>query len=256
MNTTDTLIGVMNVQGGPQIKGKVSIYGDSTTFGGAYKNDPTETYTPDGRYSPTIAQQILALSNGKITGINDYSHGGNSFELNWDGTVAGVPLFNGLNFAQHISAVDDAEIVIIRLGGNDVPGGWSDWGNYQGGMEADYLNVAASCKMHVDAVRAAGKKVLLVGTPYFNIDNLASYFQLPLATAIDVGQRMRNANTCVRIVAGLYVVPNISTHGWGGDGKHPATSSTYVPDGVHMKQQYLNQIAAYLTQEIISIFEL
>lgn len=216
------------------VPGKVSLYGDSTTAGRNY------------------AERMMARAAGKLAGVSDYARGGNSFA---DNLVGAGNLFGGLTFAQHVAEVDDAQICLIRLGGNCVPGGWVP-GDIQACLGADYLQIAGECLQHVQIAQAAGKRVVLVGTPYAHLDTLARCYGLAQAQAATELQRARNANTAIRCVASVTAVPFIATHGWGGDGKHPSADASSVIDGIHPSPGYAAAVADYLADEIVAMFGL
>lgn len=219
------------------ITNKISLYGDSVT---ANKD-----------YGP----RMMARSGGKITGYNDYSRGGNTFAGNLAGTHEAGPLFNGLTFPQHIAQVDDCDIVVLRLGGNSIPYGWIA-NDAQAASDADYLQIAAECLLHVQHSHAVGKRVVLVGTPFMSIASLMAYHGMTEAQAVLLTQRVRNVNTVIRIVGGLYGVPFIATSGWGGAGGHPTGQAADAPDGVHPEPAYADAVADYMADQIVSIFGL
>jgi lysophospholipase L1-like esterase len=219
------------------ITNKVSLYGDSVTANKGY------------------GARLIARAGGKITGVNDYARGGNSFAGNLAGTHPDGPLFNGLNFQRHISSVDDCDIVVLRLGGNSAPGGWVD-GDPQAAGGADYLQIAAEALLHVQHAHAAGKRVVLVGTPYVNVASAMNYYGITEGQAVMIAQRMRNVNTALRCLGGFYGVPFIATHGYGGAGGHPTPQASDVPDGVHPEAAYANAVADYLADQIVTTFGL
>lgn len=214
------------------IPGKISLYGDSTTAGRGF------------------GPRMLARQPNRIKAVNDYARGGNSFADNLAGRNQ---LFNGLTFQQHVNEVDDAEVVVIRLGGNCVPGGWKT-GDIQGCLEADYLDIAAECLQHVQFARGAQKKPVLVGTPYTNIESAVNYYGMTTERAVTEFQRVRNANTAIRCVSGVYRVPFIATFGYGGNGGYPEPTAADVPDGVHPTEEYGHKVADYLADQLVSIF--
>jgi lysophospholipase L1-like esterase len=219
------------------IRNKVSLYGDSVSAG------------------PLCPARIMRRGAGRIQGVTNYSMGGNTFTANLKGQLLGQPLFNGLDFAAHMSSVDDADIVVLRLGANSVPAGWVAHDS-QSCLGADYLEIAAEIVHHVQITRAVGKRVVLVGTPYTNIESYMRYYGVTEASAINVFQRARNVNSYIRVVCAYMGAPFIATHGQGGDGLHPPAGPADVPDGVHPSPAYHDAIADYLADSIIRTFRL
>ncbi len=221
----------------PNITNKVSLYGDSVTAAADYPS------------------RMMSRAPGKFAGIVSYARGGNTFAANLSGRLFDLPLFNGLDFATHIAKVDDADIVVIRLGGNSVPAGW-DKDDSQACLGADYLDICAEIFLHVQYVRAAGKRLVLVGTPYTNIASYMSYWGLPEGRAVTDLQRIRHANSGIRYVCATLGVPFIATHGQGGDGRHPPAGAADVPDGVHPSPQYHDAVGDYLAGAIVRALKL
>ncbi len=221
----------------PKIANKVSLYGDSVTSSANY------------------SARMMRRAAGKLTGVTNYARGGNTLAGNLKGQLLGQPLFNGLDFASHIALVDDADIVLLRLGGNSLPAGWVE-DDAQACLGADYLDIGAEAMQHVQFARAAGKRVVMVGTPYLNIQSYMRYYGASEGRAATDLQRTRNVNSHLRVVSAIMGVPFIGTHGLGGDGLHPSAGPADVPDGVHPSPAYHDAIGDYLADSIVRIFKL
>jgi lysophospholipase L1-like esterase len=220
-----------------KVRNKLSLYGDSVSAG------------------PGNSARMSHRAAGRFAGITNFSMGGNTFATNLKGQLLGQPLFNGLDFANHVATADDADIVMFRLGANSVPAGWVS-SDPQASLGTDYLDIAAEIVHHVQFAKAAGKRVVMVGTPYVNIQSYMRYYDVTEASAINVFHRTRNVNSHIRMVSALLGVPYIATHGHGGDGLHPPAGAADVPDGVHPSPGYHDAIADYLADAVVRTFGL
>lgn len=262
-----------------KVANKVSIYGDSMRT------------APVGGQSTA---ERLRLNPKFSAGVNDFAVGGTAFYGTLRGTTAvgpgtgGTNLWGGLDFQTHLAASDDGDIVVISLGGNDQPAGVDQTTgafianlppgtDSQGYVGADALSIAADCLTVCQKVVAAGKRPILVTTPY---TNLAALLASPLGAYSDtllnpsapapplytVQQRTAMASAfmdkvtiirlAIRIVAGQQGYPYILP--FGAPGPVPSTMPTAlsVIDGVHPTVAYSNAVSDFIGTEIVRIFGL
>jgi lysophospholipase L1-like esterase len=209
------------------------------------------------------AARIAAFS-AKIPGFNDYAQGGNSISRNLTGFNSGKPLFGGLTFQQHVQAVDDADIVIIHLGGNDqpqaidgslIPAGAAP----QAYLGSDGLQIAADALLTFQYAKAAGKRVLACGTPYVDIA-LAATVLFPHEDAdgaLGFINRMNIVNTGLRCASSVVAdVKFVATYGAPSRPDQPRAGSASTWDGIHPTLEYSHAVSDFIASEIIRLFRL
>lgn len=236
------------------ISRKVGVYGDSTSI------------AQEG--SLDRAARIYAYNPPKFgnAGYNNCSYGGLSLYHNYNVNVYKDNLAQASAFPGYIANIDDSDIVVIILGGNDpvisatgtpLDGSAPTAASYIG---CDNLNVGALYLQHVQQIRAAGKRPVLVGMPYYDPDRaLASggiYYAEPPETARAFSVRLAANNTALRCVAGLQNVPFIATYGWGGAGGYPVGDYGSTQDGIHPTKAYSEAVSDYIAAQLINIFSL
>lgn len=254
-----------------KITNKVSIYGDSMRV------------APSGG-SSTAARLLL---NPKFSaGVNDFAVGGTTFwghHRGYTGTGASNPgtlMWGGLDFAGKLT-VDDCDICVVSLGGNDQPAGIVagthtpvvNLGNgtyVQNFVGSDFLQIAADCLVMVQTASAAGKRPVLVGLPYVNETKLLAsgggIYGADVFPTYTTEQRTSMAhglvlkfeavNAAVRIVSGLQGVPIIVPYGSPIAPNMVVPSTSSVIDGVHPTVAYSNDISDWIGTEIVRIFSL
>ena len=155
------------------VTNKISVYGDSTAI--------------SQLGSQTRAQRIAAYS-AKFNGYNDYAVGGTSFAsmfLGQDGLGNPLPGWNNRNFQQQI-AVDDCDICIFNLGGNDKANGVSGALLQANAVPEDYvgsdgLTIASNALQMIQFAVAAGKRMVVCGVPFFDaVQSVAYYGGVPV----------------------------------------------------------------------------
>lgn len=236
----------------PKIVNKISVYGDSVCT--------------SQQGSQSRAQRI-ASQLGRGAGYNDYAVGGQTLASTLAGvvTATGAPMFGGLTFAQHISTVDDSDICIISLGGNDAPtyngSALSPRSSPEAYLRGEFLPIAADALQLCQHAKAAGKRVLVVGVPYLSPSVLASSSGL-LAGNLDAAKgyaaRFTAANTALRCAAGFHGSPFVYTYGGTPSPVGPAptgyTDFAAVYDGLHPTLAYSHAVSDFLAAHINAIF--
>lgn len=256
----------------PKVTNKVSVYGDSM-----------RAANPAIGLSSTA--QRMRLSPKFSAGVNDFAVGGTSFY----GTLRGLSgfsaaspgslLWGGRDFQAQM-AVDDCDIVVISLGGNDQPAGIQPGTSTaitnlgpgtpgEGYVGSDYLSIAADCLVMTQHARAAGKRPVLVGAPYMSLDKLlASGGGLYGADVVGGTEQSRRdmalgaiskvvaVNSFIRIVGGLQGVPVIVPYGSPIAPNMVPASSASVTDGVHHTQAYGHALSDWIGTEVARIFAL
>lgn len=245
----------------PKIARKISVYGDSVS---------TQQPSHWGR------AQYIGNSPGFYAGYNDYAFGGQTTRDTLQGVkTTGGFLFGGLTFEQHIKTVDDSDIVLIALGGNDAP----FWGgtyapmpstafpeNYLG---AEFQAIAESLLIMVQHAKAAGKRVAIVGMPYMNIERAiqpdgvipeyppaGGHNPNALLMARGFATKIVGNNVTNRLVAAMAGVPYIATFGSPATAGQPATGFGSTIDGLHPTSTYSNDVNFYIAAQLKIIFGL
>jgi hypothetical protein len=125
---------------------------------------------------------------------------------------------------------------------------------------SDNLPIALLYLQHVQMARAAGKRPVLVGLPYYNPDRSIApggvFAGEPIEKARALAVRIAANNTALRCVAGINGVPFIATYGWGGAGGHPAAGYDSTQNGIHPTRAYSEAVSDYIAAQLISIFSL
>jgi len=255
-----------------KVTNKVSVYGDSMRT------------APAGGQS-TAAR--LRLNPKFSAGVNDFAVPGTAFYGTLRGTTAtgatsvGTNLWGGSDFEAHLAASDDGDIVVISLGGNDQPAGvdqttgafianLASGTDSQGYVGADALSIAADCLVMCQKVVAAGKRPVLVTTPYTNLTAfLASPYGAFSATffpGLSVEQRTAAASAymdkvtairlAIRIIAGLHGYPYILPFGAPGPVPSTMPTASSVIEGAHPTVTYSNEVSDFIGTEIVRIFGL
>lgn len=235
----------------PKIINKVSVYGDSTCI--------------SQQGSQPRAQRIAAFSS-KFVGYNDSAQGGHSLSANLNETVYLNLVPQNIAFPTYIGSNDNSDIVVINLGGNDAPTGADGMpippsaANASAYLGCDALAIAGLVRVHVSTARAACKRPVLVGMPYFNADRALAtggvYEGSADAFARAFTCRLAVNNLAVRAIAGVDGVPFIATYGYGGAGGHPVADYNSTWDGIHPTIAYTHAVSDYIAQQIIMIFGL
>ncbi len=255
-----------------KVTNKVSVYGDSM-----------RTAPPGGQSTA----ERLRLNSKFSAGVNDFAVGGTAFYGTLRGTTAtgatstGVTnLWGGLDFEAHLAS-DDGDIVVISLGGNDQPAGvnqttgafienLASGTDSQGYVGADALSIAADCLTMCQKVVAAGKRPVLVTTPYTNLTAfLASpngAFSATAFPSLTVEQRTAAASAymdkatvirlAIRIISGQQGYPYILPFGAPGPVPSTMPTASSVIDGVHPTVTYSNAVSDFIGTEIVRIFGL
>lgn len=246
----------------PKIARKVSVFGDSVS---------TAQPTHWGR------AQYIAGTVGFQAGYNDHAYGGQRAQDTLIGkiSVSGANMFGGLTFEQHIKTVDDSDIVVIALGGNDAP----FWGgtyaqipstalpeNYVG---AEFQHIAEPILLMAQHAKAAGKRPVIIGMPYINIeraiqpDGLIPEWPVggghnPQALTMARGfvTRAVGTNVVARLVAGFYGVPFIASFGSPAEAGQPSAGFGSTIDGLHPGAAYASAVNEYIAQRAKVIFGL
>lgn len=258
-----------------KVTNKVSVYGDSM------------------RTAPQVAggqstAERLRLNPKFSAGVNDFAVGGTSFYGTLRGTTAAgatstgfTNLWDSWDFAEHLAGSDDGDIVVISLGGNDQPAGVNQTTgafienlppstDSQGYVGADALSIAADCLTMCDYVVGAGKRPVLVATPYTNMTAfLASpngAFSATAFPSLTVEQRTAMASAfmdkatmirlAIRIISGQQGYPYILPFGAPGPVPSTMPTASSVIDGVHPTVTYSNAVSDFIGTEIVRIFGL
>lgn len=260
-----------------KVTNKVSIYGDSMRI------------APPGGQSTA---ERLRLNPKFSAGVNDFAVGGTSFYGTLRGTTAagatstGVTnLWNDWDFLEHLGLFDDGDIVVISLGGNDQPAGVNQTTgafienlgpgtDSQGYVGADALSIAADCLSMCQVVVTAGKRPVLVTTPYTNLtallaDPVGAYSDALLNHPVwmyTVEQRTAMASAfmdkatmirlAIRIISGQQNYPYILPFGVPGPVPSTMPTASSVIDGVHPTVTYSNAVSDFIGTEIVRIFGL
>lgn len=246
----------------PKIARKISVYGDSVS---------TQQPSHWGR------AQYIANSPGFHAGYNDHAYGGQTTRDTLAGirTATGGQLFGGKNFEQHIKTVDDSDIVLIALGGNDAPfwgGTWSPMPstafpeNYLG---AEFQAIAEALLLMVQHAKAAGKRVAIVGMPYMNIERAiqpdgvvpewppgGSHNPNALLMARGFATKIVGNNVTNRLVSAMAGVPFVATFGSPSEPGMPAAGFGSTIDGLHPGAAYSNEVNFFLAARLKTIFGL
>jgi hypothetical protein len=240
------------------IPNKISVYSDSTGYG-------HQGHLPR-------AARIFQRGAGKFSGYNDYTLGGNSWASNLIGRREdGNLVFGGLTFQQHINTVDDADIVIFTLGFNDVHTKRDGTVLESSSIPEDYigsdgLTVAANAMMHIQYARAAGKRVVVVGTPFIDpVKMIDPHVGMMKGSSVGVGlnyiNRTNITNTALRLVAAyanaVYGrVSFIAQYGAPVSVGQPAADASSTQDGIHPTGVYGDAVNDHLADRIIVIHNL
>lgn len=220
------------------IPNKISVYGDSVALGLAAR----------------IAQHPA------FCGFNDYARGGNSLAANLAGDCAG-PLFGGLTFAEHIATVDDADIVVLHLGGNDQMTARTGAALGPGAVPLDFigsdgLQIAADALVHIQHAKAAGKRVVVCGIPYLDPVKLQSVMGLTPDQVDGIVVRAVTINMGLRCVVGLTGVCFVATYGAPVSAGQPIPGADSTVDGVHPSPAYADAVGAFLANHIAQHFNI
>lgn len=235
----------------PKISNRVSVYGDSTSI--------------SQQGSQPRAQRIAAFGS-KFFGYNDCAYGGHSLNANYNQTVYRNLVMQNIPFSTYIGANDDSDIVVIHLGANDAPTGADGLlvppsaANASAYLGCDALAIAGLVRNHVSTARAAGKRPVLVGMPYFNADRALAgggvYAGSAEAVARGFTCRLALNNLAIRAISGIDGVPFIATYGHGGAGGHPPADYNSTWDGIHPTLAYSHAVSDYIAQQILTLLGL
>lgn len=236
----------------PKVTNKISVYGDSVCT--------------SQQGSQPRAQRIAAQL-GRGAGFNDYAVGGQTLASTLAGvvTATGAPMFGGRTFEQHIKTVDDCDICIISLGGNDAPtyGGapLSPVSSPEAYLRGEFLPIAADALQLCQHATAAGKRVLVVGVPYLSpvvMSSSSGRFPGNLDASKGYAARLTAANTALRCAAGFNGSQFVYTYGGtpGPVGPAPTGYTDYaaVWDGLHPTLAYSHAVSDFLAAHINAIF--
>lgn len=246
----------------PKIARKISVFGDSVS---------TEQPTHWGR------ARYIANSPGFGAGYNDHAYGGQTTRDTLAGkiTATGANMFGGLTFEQHIKTVDDSDIVIIALGGNDAPfapGTYTPLPSTtfpEGYVGCEYQHIAEALLLMSQHAKAAGKRVVIIGMPYMNIDRAIEpdgvIPEYPPAgghnpdaklMARGFATKINGNNVVNRLVAGYFGVPFVATYGSPSAAGMPWAGWVSTIDGLHPSSGYSNDVNLFLAAQIKGIFGL
>lgn len=236
------------------ISRKVSVFGDSTSIAQQGGLDR--------------AARIYAYNSAKFgnSGYNNCSMGGLTLSDNYNLHVYNDSVQQPSAFPSYIANSDDGDIIVVILGANDpvvgangvlVDGSAPNAAAYIG---SDNLYIGALYLQHVQQIRAAGKRPVLVGMPYYDPDRALSpggiYDGEPAEKARALSVRLAANNSAMRCVAGLQNVPFIATFGYGGAGGHPTADYNSTYDGVHPTKAYSEAVSDYIAAQLIGFFSL
>ena len=228
-----------------KIKNKISVYGDSIST--------------SQQGAPTRAAKL-----NRGAGFNDYAVGGQTMKDTLLGktTHNGAPMWGGKTFAQQM-LVDDCDICVIALGGNDAPYFRGTYGlmpatavpaDYLG---AEYLDCAANIRMLHQAAQAAGKRVVVIGMPYMNVQRVVDTGLLPnIECAKGYATRYSTMQTVHRVACGFAQLPFISTYG-GTPAEmsvQPVPNYASTVDGLHPTAAYATAVNDYLKGQLQIIY--
>jgi len=237
----------------PIVARKVGVFGDSTSIAQQGGLD---------RAARIYAWDPARFGNA---GYNNCAQGGQSLAANYNQHVFrdGLPQ---PPFPRYITETDDSDIVVIILGGNDPVTSASGKPIYgDAATAADYIGcdnlpVAALYLQHVQQARAAGKRPVIAGLPYYDPERALASGGLYVGQSPEMARtfavRLAVNNAAARVVAGMQNVPFIATYGFGGAGGQPPADHNSTYDGLHPTKAYSEAVSDYIAAQLIKIFGL